>query len=204
MAARLIAEEGPGALSTRRLATEVGTSTMAVYTYFGSMAGLVREIVYEGFARLARLFGLVQSTDDAVADMAMLGRAYRHNAVTNRHVFQVMFGGSSLAGFALSEEDRQQGRYTLSGVIDCADRCIVSGRFRPDDPALVAHQMWLAVHGTVTLELGGYLIDPYNADRCFEAQLVGLMIGAGDDPHQATASVATAAKRFAEFTEFGS
>jgi AcrR family transcriptional regulator len=204
IAARLISEAGPGALSTRRLAGEAGTSTMAIYTYFGSMSALVREIVHEGFGRLERLFDLVQPTGDAVADMALFGRAYRHNAVTNRHVFSVMFGGSSLAGFALTEEDRQGGRYTLSGVVDCAGRCIASGRFSPDDPALVAHQMWLAVHGTVTLELGDYLIEPYDADRCFEAQLVGLMVGAGDDPHQAAASVAASAKRFAEFAEFGS
>src|SRR5580700_604648 len=83
IAARLIYEAGPAALSTRRLAAEVGTSTMAVYTYFGSMSALVREIVHEGFARLQRLFDLVEPTDDAVADLALLGRAYRHNAVTN-------------------------------------------------------------------------------------------------------------------------
>lgn len=199
IAARLVSEEGPGALSTRRLATEAGTSTMAVYTYFGSMSALVREIVYEGFARLAQQFGLVEPTGDAVADMALLGRAYRHNAVTNPHVFNVMFGGSSLAGFALTEEDRQHGRYTLSAVVDCAQRCIASGRFRPDDPALVAHQMWLGVHGTVTLELGAYLTDPYDADRCFEAQLLGLMVGAGDSLEDATASVAASGKRFTEF-----
>jgi AcrR family transcriptional regulator len=196
--ARLLAEEGPAALSTRRLAAEAGTSTMAVYTYFGSMSGLVREIVYEGFGRLARLFELVEPTEDPVADMASLGRAYRHNAMSNEHVFSVMFGGSSLAGFALTEEDRQYGRYTLGTVVDCAARCIASGRFRPDDPGLVAHQAWLAVHGTVTVEAGGYLIEPYDADRCFEAQLTGLMIGAGDTTELATESVAVSRKLYAE------
>lgn len=194
-AARLISEAGPSALSTRRLAAEAGTSTMAVYTYFGSMSALVREIVYEGFARLKRLFDHVQQSDDPVADMALLGRAYRYNAVSNEHVFAVMFGGSSLAGFALTEEDRQHGRYNLVSVVDCAARCIEAGRFRQEDPALVAHQMWLGVHGTATLEIGGYLIEPYRADLCFEAQLVSLMAGAGDDLHLAADSVAASRKR---------
>ena len=196
VAATLIAEAGPGALSTRRLAARAGTSTMAVYTYFGSMSGLVREIVHEGFRRLQRLFDLVEPSGDPVADMALLGRAYRHNAVTNRHVFEVMFGGSSLAGFALTEEDRQHGRYTLTSVNDCARRCVAAGRFRGDDPMLVAHEMWLGVHGTVTLEIGGYLTDPYDADKCFEAQLINLMTGAGDSLKDATASVAASGKRF--------
>jgi AcrR family transcriptional regulator len=195
-AARLLSEEGPSGLSTRRLAAETGTSTMAVYTYFGSMSALVREIVYEGFARLQRLFDLVEPGDDPVADMALLGRAYRFNAVTNPDVYHVMFGRSQLAGFALTEEDRQHGRYTLGAVVSCAGRCVAAGRFREDDPALVAHEMWLGVHGTVTLELGGYLVEPYDADRCFEAQLIGLMVGAGDDRDRAADSVAASMRRF--------
>jgi len=202
-AARLIAESGPSALSTRRLAAEAGTSTMAVYTYFGSMSALVREIVHEGFARLQRLFDLVEPTDDSVADMALLGRAYRLNAVANPDVYHVMFGGSSLAGFELTEEDRQHGRYTLTAVGECAARCIATGRFRQDDPGLVAHQMWLGVHGTTALELGEYLIEPYDADRCFEAQLVSMMVGVGDDLTRATASVAAAAERFGRIRELG-
>jgi AcrR family transcriptional regulator len=195
-AARLVAEGGPRSLSARLLAREAGTSTMAVYTYFGSMSAIVREIVHDGFARLQRLFNLVEPTDDPVADMALLGRVYRHNAITNRYVFEVMFGGSSLAGFALTEEDRQHGRYTLTTVIDCARRCAAAGRFRPEDPALKAHHMWLGVHGTVLLDLGGYLIPPYDASQCFESQLVSLMIGAGDDPVSAATSVTMSASRF--------
>lgn len=195
-AARLVAEGGPRSLSARLLAREAGTSTMAVYTYFGSMSAIVREIVHDGFARLQRLFNLVEPTDDPVADMALLGRVYRHNAITNRYVFEVMFGGSSLAGFALTEEDRQHGRYTLTTVIDCAHRCAAAGRFRPEDPVLKAHHMWLGVHGTVLLDLGGYLIPPYDASLCFESQLVSLMIGAGDDPVSAATSVTMSASRF--------
>lgn len=195
-AARLVAEGGPRSLSARRLATEAGTSTMAVYTYFGSMSAIVREIVHDGFARLQGLFDLAEASDDPVADMALLGRIYRHNAITNRHVFEVMFGGSSLAGFALTEEDRQHGRYTLSTVVDCAHRCVAAGRFRQSDPVLLAHHMWLGVHGTVLLDLGGYLVSPYDVSVCFESQLVALMIGAGDDPVSAATSVAASLSRF--------
>jgi AcrR family transcriptional regulator len=109
-AAQLISEGGPQALSARRLATEAGTSTMAVYTYFGSMSEIVRAIVHNGFGRLQSLFDRVNPTEDPVADMALLGRVYRYNACTNQHVFKVMFGGSSLGGFNLTEEDRQYGR----------------------------------------------------------------------------------------------
>jgi hypothetical protein len=56
--------------------------------------------------------------------------------------------------------------------------------------------MWLGVHGTVLLDLGGYLVPPYDASVCFESQLVDLMIGAGDDPVSAVTSVTASGSRF--------
>ncbi|GLW05770.1 TetR family transcriptional regulator [Microtetraspora sp. NBRC 13810] len=198
IAARLLTEEGPQALTTRRIATEAGSSTMAVYTYFGSMSELVREMVNEGFARLQHHLTHVERTDDPVADMALLGRAYRHNALANRRLYAVMFGGSAPGGFSLTENDRQHGRYTLGNVVECAARCIEAGRFRATDAEMVAHQMWTATHGLIALELGGYLIEPYDAERCFEAQLVSLMVGAGDEHESAEASVRASRRRLAD------
>jgi AcrR family transcriptional regulator len=196
IAARLLAEEGPPALSTRRVAAEAQTSTMAVYTHFGSMSGLVREIVYEGFTRLQDHFSQVKETDDPVADLCVHGRAYRGNAIANSHLYSAMFGGETLAGFELSEDDRQHGRYVLASIVNCVARCIDTGRFRPGDAGMVAHHMWFAMHGLVNLELGGYLIEPWTADACFETQLLSLVVGEGDDLETATASVAVSAERF--------
>jgi len=197
VAARLLAEEGPRALSTRRIAAEADTSTMAVYTHFGGMSGLVREIVYEGFSRLQDHFSKVKETDDPVADLCVLGRAYRGNALGNSHLYAAMFGGETLSGFELTEEDRQHGRYVLASIVECVNRCIETGRFRPADPGMIAHHMWFAMHGLVNLELGDYLIEPWGAEACFETQLVALVVGAGDDLDLATSSAATAAERFA-------
>lgn len=187
--ARLLAQEGPQALSTRRLAAEAGTSTMAVYTYFGGMSELVRSMVHEGFSRLNHYLENVRKSDDPVGDLANLGRAYRFNAQANPHLYAVMLGGSSLGGFSLTDEDRQHGRYTLAVVVACVERCMQAGRFRQGDAELVAHQMWSAMHGLATLELGGFLVEPYTAEIVYEPQLIGLMVGAGDAPEAATRSV---------------
>ncbi len=53
-AALLLDEEGPDALTARRLAAAANTSTMAVYTHFGGMPALVKEIVVEGFKTARR------------------------------------------------------------------------------------------------------------------------------------------------------
>ena len=51
-AGALLHAEGPQALTTRRLADAVGTSTQAIYTLFGGKEGIVRAMYREGFDRL--------------------------------------------------------------------------------------------------------------------------------------------------------
>lgn len=195
VAARLLAEEGPKALSTRRLAAEAGTSTMAVYTRFGGKSDLVRAMVREGFTLLNRRMTEVGETSDPVADVAALGWAYRDNALAHSHLYGVMFGGTGLGDFALTDEDRQHGRYTLAILVHAVARCMELERFRPGDAQLVAHQMWIGLHGLVTLELGGYLIEPYDADTCFESQVCGMVVGAGAGAEEAVASLMQARER---------
>lgn len=190
-------------MSTRRVSTEAGMSTMAVYTQFGSMAGLVRMVVREGFTRLAANFDRVTWSNDPVADMALLGRAYRHTAIANANLYGVMLGGRSIAGFRVTEEDRGHGRRALARAARCAARCVAAGRFRGVEATRTAHHMWLAMHGMVMLEIGDYLIDPCGADLCFEPQLVTLMVGAGDTLESATVSVHRSATRLAELASGG-
>lgn len=201
-AARLLAEHGPLALTTRRLAKQLGVSTTAVYTHFAGMDDLVRAMVHAGFRRLDVLMRAVGESDDPVTDVAALGMAYRRNALENPYLYSVMFGGATLGGFALTDDDRQHGRYTLLVVVEAVARCMAAGRFRDGDEQLVAHQMWIALHGLVTLELGGYLIDPYDAQACFEAQVCGLLTGAGATPEEATKAVRRCLER-AAFAEAG-
>ncbi|MGW7369531.1 TetR/AcrR family transcriptional regulator, partial [Streptomyces sp. NPDC054841] len=108
-AARILAEQGPGALSARRLVKEVGASTMAVYTHFGSMPELVRELMREGFARFRARAESVTGDSDPVVELAALCRCYQDFARAEPDVYAVLFGGAGLAGFVLTEDDRRMG-----------------------------------------------------------------------------------------------
>lgn len=169
---------------------------MTIYTHFGGMTGLVKEIVREGFDRLHAYLTSVHWTDDPVADMALLGRAYRCNATANPHLHSVMFGEALLSSFSLSDEDRHCGRFALQSVVECAARCIQARRFRAADVEFVARHMWCSVHGLATLERGDYLIEPLQLDRYIDSQLTSLMIGAGDEGPAALRSVAVSRQRW--------
>ena len=154
-AALLLDEEGPDSLTARRLAKEAHTSTMAVYTHFGGMQALVREIVVEGFRRFAEHVTDQPQTDDPAADLAEMAFAYRENALENPHLYSVMFGATSLGGYRLAPEEREVGRYTFEVLADAVERAMDAGRLRRADPGVVAEQLWSAMHGFVMLELAG-------------------------------------------------
>lgn len=155
-AARLLSEEGPSALSARKVAAEASTSTMAVYTYFGGMPALVREIVAEGFARLAEHMASGPSYDDPLDALLALATSYRDNARENPYLYQVMFGAASLGGYRLTGEELEVGRYTFLGLADAVRRAMDAGVLRAGDPEDVAAQLWSALHGYVMLELAGF------------------------------------------------
>jgi AcrR family transcriptional regulator len=190
-AARLLSEEGPAALTTRRLAAEVGTSTTAVYTHFGSKPEMVRAMVAEGFDRLARRTRRVAKTDDTVRDLMNLGWAYRRYALADPHLYRIMFG-RAVPGFQPTPSDRQQGLAALEILVDAVTRAIGGGRFTIDDPWTGAISLWTAMHGIVSLELDGYLgaDAPFDAVGTMRRTMQDLVVGMGDHPDRATRSVA--------------
>lgn len=175
-AADAVARGGLEALSVRRVAEAVGTSTMAVYTHFGSKDELLGAVVQQGFDRLATALAAVPITDDPTVDLLALGDAYRRMALADANLYRVMFSRNPLGlgdpGPALDGDvPDDPGLRAFVRILDAATRVIDSGRAQ-GDPGTLAHALWGLVHGCVDLELAGFLTD---GDRVLRA-LVGTTI----------------------------
>ncbi len=175
-AAELIATDGPARLTLRRVAAEVGTSTMAVYTHFGGMDELRREVRREGFARLGAEMSSVETTADPVADLGQLGVAYYANAITNPNLYRAMF-----MEHPIDETDAGIGLDTFDQLVTGVQRAIDAGRFRSGDAVEMATQMWALAHGVVTLQLA-HLLDPERALACMVAGGTNLFASFAADP----------------------
>lgn len=193
-AARVLAEDGPAALSTRRLATETGVSTTAVYTYFGAMPELVRAVVREGFTRLDDRLHQAELTGDALLDATRLLWVYRQSALSDPHIYRVMFGGSAIAGFSLSKDDLLIGHQAFRVGVDAVRRLMAEGVYTVGDPWPVSFATWSAVHGHVMLELNGYFLVEGTADRSFDQVIYSVHLGAGCPEPAARAAVDAAAR----------
>ncbi len=158
-AAERVSRGGVSALSLRGLATDVGTSTSAVYGLFGNKAALLQALFVEAFARFGASQGAVPVTDDPRLDLEALGRAYRAHALDDPHLYAVMFGGA-LASFEPDAGAQQVAGATFEPVLDAATRAVRADLLRTDDAPLVATALWASLHGLVSLELLGFTSTP--------------------------------------------
>jgi AcrR family transcriptional regulator len=188
-AARLLAREGPAALSTRRLATELGTSTMAVYTHFGSMEGLQQAVRKEAFTRLIGHLEPVAATEDPVADLAALGWAYCFNALANPQLYRAVFLEPQI-----DSDAEIYGASAIQQSRDTVSRCIEARRFASADPESLAIQTWAGAHGMVTAALARLLTIEQVAEH-FNAMGLNLFVGFGDDRELAERSIQRAEER---------
>jgi AcrR family transcriptional regulator len=159
-ASRILSEEGAGALTVRRIASEAGCSTMGLYSRFGGKDGVVDELYVEGFRDLCDGMGAIAKTDDPVADLKTCARAYRDTALAHATHYMVMFGGS-VPDFVPSRPSLSVAHDAFVRLVARVQRCIDAGAF-DGDAAEIAEIWWGAMHGLVMLELVG--IDPKHGD----------------------------------------
>jgi AcrR family transcriptional regulator len=156
-AGALLHSEGPQALTTRRLADAVGTSTQAIYTLFGGKEGIVRAMYREGFDRLQQCLADVPASAAPPDYLLGLGRAYRTAALRSPHYYDVMFG-RPVPEFEPRADDVERSLATQAALTRGIVGCIECGMLRADsDPAEVSAFLWAVAHGLVSLELTGHL-----------------------------------------------
>lgn len=172
-------------VTLRSLVAGTGVSTMAVYTYFDGMPGLLGAVRQEGFSRLAARLSAVSATDDPVADLAETGAAYVASARENPELYVLMFDGS------LPLPDADAADAALLRLVDAVQRAVDAGRFDPSvDVVAFANELWMLGHGACMLVTTGVLTFDQVEPTVLSA-LTHLYAAAGDDPPQADRSLAT-------------
>jgi AcrR family transcriptional regulator len=163
-AARILADEGPKGLSVRRVAQDVGASTMVVYTHLGDKDGMIDAVLEHAFGEFADTLGAVSDPDPWV-HLRALGYAYRSFAKANPAAYRLMFGRPTPTG-----------RMPASGQRGFAALTTAIGRVMAalDRPARMiepyAMCTWSSIHGIVSLELAGGC-PPADVESLFERVL---------------------------------
>ncbi len=182
----VLTAEGRAAVTARRLAAEVGVSTMAVYTHLGGMDGVWHAVLDQGCRQLVAGFDAVGTSRDPVADVAVYGAVYVVRGMTVPELYRAMFTDPRL-----SEHTDVLADEALDRLVAAVGRCAESGRLGDLDRKAVvglAYQLWLLWHGAVSLALVG-MLKPKQVRQSVTDGMISTFAGHGDDRARAARSV---------------
>ncbi len=155
-ASELLSERGAEGLNVRRIAERAGTSTMGVYSRFGSKLGVVDALYREGFERLRSQTEPLVDAGEPLEALEALCIAYRETALANATHYEIMFG-HAVPGFEPSPQARAEAFASFDRVVVAALRRAIDAGSLRGDPLELGLRLWALVHGMVSLELNGVL-----------------------------------------------
>jgi AcrR family transcriptional regulator len=154
-AVAMLADGGPAAFTTRKVAIGAQTSIPAVYELFGDKAGLVREVFFEGFRQLRGRLDRLEDTDDPHADLMRLIGAIRSFVRANPALAQVMFG-RPFTDFDPSAADLDEGTAVRTFFVRRVRRCVDAGIIAGDEVD-ISHVLLAIAQGLLAQETAGWL-----------------------------------------------
>lgn len=178
VAVDVLSKDGVSGFTTRRVAERAGTSVPAVYELFTDKAGLVRQVYFEGFRRLARAMAAVPETADPVADLELLIPVFRRFCLNYPALARVMFSRPF--------QDLDPGPAELAAAPSVHDilirkvqRCVDSGRLA-GGPVDIAHVLLALAQGLAVQEGGGWLgTSTESVDRRWAVGVASVLRGFG-------------------------
>jgi AcrR family transcriptional regulator len=174
-AERAIEDGGSEALSVRGIANEVGTTTRAVYSLFGSKDGLIAALGAQAFEFLRAGLESLPLTEDPAADLVETGLVFRRLAIERPALYSI--------GIQRDVADLPPWQ-TVCDAADAAFAVLVQRVARLEDAGLLGEQTvdeaTLHFHalceGLATVERRGRRA-PFDANRLWRAGLSALIAG---------------------------
>lgn len=191
-AVNLLEEQGPGKMTARGVTNRADTSTMAVYTHFGSMGGLVASVVDHGFARLHDAFTAAPTGDDPLTNLWHTVETTRNFAHGHRHLYSVMFAAESIGSYERTGDELRQGSQTLRFLHGRCRDAISAGHFDVPNTLHATRQVWATMHGFIMLELAGYTTVEPDTPDIFADAIARSFVGLGADRDAAVRAVSRA------------
>jgi AcrR family transcriptional regulator len=160
-AARLYVEEGPAAVTMRRLAAELGCGTMTPYRFYPNKDAIITAVRSRGMQRFSEaLEQALASPGDGRTRSRAVRDAYIAFARDDTATYRLMF--------EYPEPNQEDPAYRVAHarmwktVAAHVEVMIAEGTVAAD-AAILGHQIWAALHGAVMLAIAGMLPPGYDA-----------------------------------------
>lgn len=150
---------GLGGMSFRAIAAELGCSHSMAYAYFESKAVLVDSLRIRAYEWMLGELAVAASSHDRPLDaLGALAAAYVSAGVRRPRMYELLYTDQG----EMSETDPALVAVKLAAIGVCQqviEAGVESGAVvLTVDPQTAAHLFWVAAHGLVSLEHGGFLV----------------------------------------------
>lgn len=182
-ASKMMSEDGYHGVSLRVLTRDVGTSTNAVYTLFGSKEALMAEVVVRHLDALLAQDGMAPDQGDPEQALISIASVYRDFAVSDPKSFNGAFEAIKEAKEPGSMTDRvnpelrELDKKLFDPILSACQR-IADGATRKLNPHRMAVGVWALIHGYSFLGISGVLpVNSEEADTIFDEALHAMYVG---------------------------
>ena len=176
-AEELVARGGAEAVSLRRLAEAVGTTTRAVYSVFGGKEGLFGALYRQSYRELMRSVEAVPLTDDPRHDLVRTGiDGFRRWALEHPNLFRLVFE-RIVPGTHPGPEDQAVARQARDLLFARVRRCREAGLLAGRTVDRVAKQFHGLCEGLASLELRTGIWEDADPLALWEDSLSALLEG---------------------------
>lgn len=153
-AERIITEDGAGALTARRLASDLGIAVGTTYNVFRQMDDLIGEVNSRTIAKITGVISAVDTTEHKGVELLMAyADAYIGFVTSNENTWAALFVGD-IDPESESHKRNLSQTLRLFGFIEEALRA-VSPQTDQHDIEASARALWAAVHGMLSLMAHG-------------------------------------------------
>jgi AcrR family transcriptional regulator len=155
VALAILEQDGPGAVSMRRVAHAVGITPMAIYHHFPNREALLNTITDREFAKLLSHMQAHPLRGTLEQRLISVMEGYVDYAFVQPRVFDFVFTRVRAGARQFPKDFRARRSPTLNPIADMLSRHMQEGGLKKDDVWEVAFALWAHVHGYVMLFRGG-------------------------------------------------
>lgn len=170
-AATLLQEEGPEAVTVRKVSQKMGCSTKIIYSLFVNKEGLAQQLYLDGCKLLANEFEGTPQAADPAQQMLNLGETFWQFGQRYSSYYKLMFGGA-FSDFKPDEESMHGTitamRQLLTVISNAQEKGLIPDQY---DTESVIRIFWASLHGVIHLYFGGHLGDIQSAHAVYRQTL---------------------------------
>jgi AcrR family transcriptional regulator len=155
-AREILATEGPGALTMRRLAHRIEYTPGALYAHFADKDALLRELCRCDFYEFAGQLQGALATEDPMDRLRSLARHYARFGLEHPQQYRIMFMMDPVPELSKLKEDRGDPARDGYALLEFAIAYAVERGCFPqwkDEQQLLAQTLWCGMHGVIAIEI---------------------------------------------------